>query len=182
MAEVPPDTMERALDEIRDACASRPLLLMELRELIAETLQRKDGLTGLSMRSLLHFGKGELREEFDEGVKSIEEHCQRYPYRVEPGGKDGEKVVTEPREIVLTLKITPIVTTVQKLIEGRKGTKRRDTLEITQYEIQGTVKAAKPHYKSRPVRALPRAGQIQFNPDAPDNPMQETIDFDGDEE
>lgn len=168
-----------AMLEIEEVCSTRPVLLRDVLQWMREVQTRKEGLTGLTMRTLLVFGHGELQEEFDDGLKSIEEHCKRYPYRLEQG-KDGEKVVTEPREISLTLKVTPIVTTVEHKVTGKKKGRGKHSLEITQYEIQGTVKSVKPHYRSRPVRALPRGGEIQFNPDAPDNPLQETMDFDED--
>jgi hypothetical protein len=171
--------LDVALNEIEDIVRSRPLLLMEIQEMVREAAANKDGLTGLSLRSLLTLGHGELRTEFDEGVASIEEHCQRYPYRVE-AAKDGEKVVTETRTIELTLKITPIVTTVERVKGLGKGRTTKGTLEITSYEILGQVKSAKPNYRSRPVRALPRGGKIQFNPENSESPLQEVLDFEQD--
>lgn len=179
MADVSQDVLDEAMVELADICRTRPLLLMEIQELAKEAVASKDGLTGLSLRSLLTFGHGELQTEFDEGVASIEEHCQRYPYRLE-ASKDGEKVVTEPRKIELTLNITPVVTTVERVKGSGKARSRKGMLEITSYEILGQVKSAKPHYRSRPVRALPRGGKIQFNPDDPDSPYQEVLDFDED--
>lgn len=179
MPEVTQERLDEVMLELADYCRTRPMLLEELQGAAREAVGNKDGLTGLSLRSLLTFGHGELSTEFDEGVASIEEHCQRYPYRLEQG-KDGEKVVTETREIELKLRITPIVTTVERVKGVGKNRARKGMLEITSYEILGTVKSAKPHYRSRPVRALPRAGKIQFNPDDPDSPYQETMDFDED--
>lgn len=181
MAEASQERLDSVMAELADFCRTRPLLLEELQEMARENVSRKDGLTGLSLRSLLTFGHGELATEFDEGVVSIEEHCQRYPYRLEVG-KDGEKVVTEPRHIELKLKITPIVTTVERVKGEGKSRAKKGTLEITSYEIFGTVRSEKPHYRSRPVRALPRGGKIQFNPEAPDSPLQEVMDFEDDGE